>query len=519
MKKLLKTVIILAILIAGGLSALGFGLRSTIQEQVLNGLSNLSRSPQGKPYAASADQVEFSPFTREIFIRGLALRGEQANGPETWLASEISFRLPLRMLLALTPLRIMILKGNEPMNIAENVVVRNLAMTTPYSRVLVQREEMDVIRATPFIIGQALEGHEPIDMITATYEMGADTASAHFVSADIIDANGSVRVSFKEMRMSGWKGRSIASLALDNMEVRIGGAQTMAVGRILQEGITLPEEGMIRQLVSLSENPEAEEAQEQLIPLMETMLNYDPPLLRKFQATDMTFAVDTSSVQVKETQFEWFSNTPTHTKSTIVGLTASSGLLHAVLGMTLPPLNMNMVFESRTTGTVSHKTADVRVPGLGQVACSLNMNDKPGPRMAEELFTQSFSDFTLSYKDDGGLAWTGLNLFPNVPQAAATIEALAALPSIRDTPQNAVIRQNLQAFAARPGSLDIKTTPGRTVLVLDLIAVLDNPGMLLTISGSPGDHALVEQMETLRLTFEAIRALNAQQQQQQQSQQ
>ena len=107
MKKLLKTLIILAVLVAGGLTALGFGLRSTIQEQVLNGLSNMSRSPQGAPYVASADQVEFSPFTREIFIRGLALRGEQPNGPETWLASEISFRLPLRMLLALTPLRSM----------------------------------------------------------------------------------------------------------------------------------------------------------------------------------------------------------------------------------------------------------------------------------------------------------------------------------------------------------------------------------------------------------------------------
>jgi hypothetical protein len=268
--------------------------------------------------------------------------------------------------------------------------------------------------------------------------------------------------------------------------------------------------------VALSENPEAKETQEQLIPLMETILNYDPPLLRKFQASDMTFAVDTSTVQVKESQFEWFSNTPTHTKSSITGFTASSGLLYAILDMTLPPLNMDMVFESRTTGTVSHKTAEVRAPGLGQVVCSLNMNDKPGSRVVEELFTQSFSDFTLSYKDDGAVAWTGLNLFPNAPQAAATIQALAALPGIRDTPQNAIIRQNLQAFAARPGSLDIKTTPGRTVLVLDLIAMLDNPGMLLTIAASPGDHALVEQMETLRLTFETIRAMNAQQQQQQQ---
>ena len=75
MKKLLKTLIILAVLVAGGLTALGFGLRSTIQEQVLNGLSNQSRSPQGKPYAASADQVEFSPFTREIFIRDALVGG------------------------------------------------------------------------------------------------------------------------------------------------------------------------------------------------------------------------------------------------------------------------------------------------------------------------------------------------------------------------------------------------------------------------------------------------------------
>lgn len=512
MKKLLKTLILLAVIIAVGLTALGFGLRSSIKEQLLSGLGNMSIDPQGKAYTATADQVDFSPFTREVSIRGLSLRGEQARGPETWLVSEASFRLPVRMLLALTPLRGMVLGGNNLVDIAENIVVRNVTMTTPNSRVTVQREEIDVIRAKPFVVAQALDRNEPIDMVTATYSMGADNTRAYFVSADIIDASGSIKVNFKEMHMAGWQEHAIASLAIDDLAVRVGGAQGLAIGHLRQEGIFLPEETLMRQLVILSEDPESQEAQQQLMPLVETMLNAEPPLLRKFQATDMNFAVETSSVQVKEAQFEWLSNAPSHTRSSITGLTAPSSLLYALLELTLPPLNMDMAFESQTKGTVSHKKATLQSVGMGQLECSLNMNEKPGARMAEDLLTQSFSDFTLNYKDQGATAWLGLNISPSVPQAVATLESLAALPGIKETPQNKAIRQSLQAFAAKPGNLDIQSTPGRTVLVLDLIAMLDNPGMLLTFTAKQGESSLAEQMETLKLPFETVRAMSTQQQ-------
>ncbi|MDD4702134.1 MAG: hypothetical protein PHI96_07930 [Desulfovibrio sp.] len=518
MKKLLTTLIILIVLVAGGLTALGFGLRSTIEQQLLGGLGNMAVDTQGKPYVATADQLNFSPFTREVSIRGLAVRGEQPEGQETWLVSEASFRLPVRMMLALTPLRGMVLDGNNLMDIAENVVVRNASMTTPNSRVTVQRKEVDVIRAKPSVVTRALDKNEPIDMVTAMYNMGAGNSRAFFVTADIIDASASIKTSVKEVHMAGWQENTIASLAVDGLVVRVDGTQGLSIGHFRQEGIVFPEESLMRQLLPLCEAPDSEKAQQKLMPLVETMLNAEPPLMRKFQASDMDFAVETSSVQVKEVQFEWLSNAPSHTRSSITGLTASSSLLYALLDMTLPPLNMNMAFESQTKGTVSHKKATVESVGMGQLACSLNMNENPGTRMPEDLLTQSFSDFTLSYKDAGATAWLGLNISPSVPEAVAALEELAALPGIKETPQNKAIQQGLQAFASKPGSLDIQTTPGRTVFVLDLLAMLDNPGMLLTLTAQQGSQSLTNQMEGLQLTFEAMRAMNEQQDQDQQAQ-
>ena len=242
---------------------------------------------------------------------------------------------------------------------------------------------------------------------------------------------------------------------------------------------------------------------------METMFNAEPPLLRKAYAADMTFAVETSSVQVKEATFEWLSNAPAHTKSSVKGLTAPSSLLSALLDLTLPPLQMDMAFESRSTGAASHKKASINAAGMGVLDCEVKLNEKPGTNVMEELFTQGFSDFNLKFTDAGLTAWLGLNISTTVPQAVGALEALAALPGVRTSEQNDAIRRNLQTFAARPGNLEIQTTPGRTAMVLELVSLLDNPGMLLTVTAKPGDHALAEQMESLRLTFEAVQAVSA----------
>ncbi len=509
MKKLLTTLIVMAVLVAGGLAALGFGLRSVIQEQTLNALGNMSLSPQGKPLAAIAAQVNFSPLSREISIRGLNLQNESPQGPEAWQVAEISFRLPVRMLLAFTPLRHMALDGKEMVDVAENVVLRNVVMTAPQNKITVQRKEIDVLRARPFLIWQMLEKHEPVDMLAATYNMGADNTSAHFITADIPSPNGSTRLSLKETNMHGWQGRSIESITLNGLEMRVGGAPGASIGHIRQEGITLPTEDLLRQIIEASAQADQDEALNQLVPLMETMFNAEPPLLRKAYAADMTFAVETSSVQVKEATFEWLSNAPAHTKSSVKGLTAPSSLLNALLDLTLPPLQMDMAFESRSTGAASHKKASINAAGMGVLDCEVKLNEKPGTNVMEELFTQGFSDFNLKFTDAGLTAWLGLNISTTVPQAVGALEALAALPGVRTSEQNDAIRRNLQTFAARPGNLEIQTTPGRTAMVLELVSLLDNPGMLLTVTAKPGDHALAEQMESLRLTFEAVQAVSA----------
>lgn len=511
MKKLLTTLVVLAVLVVGGLAALGFGLRSVIQEQTLNALGNMTTSPQGSAYAASADQIQFSPLSREISIRGLSLQGERPQGPETWQIAELSFRLPLRILLAFTPLRDMVLDGKDMIDVAENVVMRNLVMTAPGNRVTVQREEIDIVRAMPFLIRQTLEKGEPVDMVAATYNMGANNTQVHFVTMDTPGADGSVRLTVKESRMRGWQGRTIESIVLDGLEMRVDNTPGMSIGHIVQEGLTLPDEDLLRQIMEATRQADPEEALNQIMPLMEAMLKSEPPLLRKAHVTDMAFAVETSSVQIKEMLFEWLSNTPPHTKSSVKGFAAPSSLLYALLDMTLPPLNMDMAFETRSTGTVSHQMASVAAAGLGVLDCEVKLNEKPGTNMMEGLLTQSFSDFSLKYRDEGFMAWLGLNISTNVPQAVGALNALAALPGVKNDQKNDAIRRSLQTFAARPGNLEIQTTPGHTALVLDLISLLDNPGMLLTVTAKPGDRALAEQMEAQKLTFEAIQAVSSEQ--------
>ncbi len=509
MKKLLTTLIVLAVVVAGGLAALGFGLRSVIEEQTLNALGNMAISPQGEALTATATKIHFSPLSREISIQGLKLQNETPQGTETWQIADVSFRFPLRMLLVFTPLRNTVLDGKDMISVAENLVLSNIVMTAPQLRMTVQRKEVDALRARPFLIRQTLENQEPVDMVAAIYSMGADKASAHFITADIPSPSGATRLSVKETSIHGWQERTIESTALAGLEMRVGGAHGASIGHVRQEGITLPDENLLRQIIEASAQADQDEALNQLMPLMETVFNAEPPLLRKAHATDMTFAVETSSVQIKEATFDWLSNAPAHTKSSVKGLTAPSSLLGALLGLTLPPLHMDMAFESRSSGATSHKKASVSAAGMGTLACEVKLNEKPGTNVTENLLTQSFSDFSLKFTDAGLTAWLGLNISTNVPQATGALEALASLPGIKAGEQNDAIRRSLKAFAARPGSLEIQTTPGRTALVLELISLLDNPGMLLTVTAKPGDRALAEQMESLRLTFETIQAVSA----------
>ena len=87
-------------------------------------------------------------MTRKLLLRGLELRMVQPQGPVTYQAAEISLRLPLRAMLACTPLRGAVLPEQGMTTVAEGLLLLNVSARTSLGKVVMQREEVDASMRT-----------------------------------------------------------------------------------------------------------------------------------------------------------------------------------------------------------------------------------------------------------------------------------------------------------------------------------------------------------------------------------
>ena len=123
-----KTVLILAPLLLAALLlvlAAQLWLRPQVENQARQALAGLT-SFDGSPVQSSVEVLDFSPLTRKLLLRGLELRMVQPQGPVTYQAAEISLRLPLRAMLACTPLRGAVLPEQGMTTVAEgHIIIRS----------------------------------------------------------------------------------------------------------------------------------------------------------------------------------------------------------------------------------------------------------------------------------------------------------------------------------------------------------------------------------------------------------
>ena len=489
------------ILIAAGFLGLFFGLSPLVEGQVQRGIQSIGISGDGISTQAAVDRVEFSPLSRTLTLYGLRLRGETPQGPLAYEVAEVSLRIPLRMLLAYTPLRSMVLKDVGMMPVAENIVVRNLALRTPEARGSVQREEIDELRSQSELVARFLDG-APIDALAATYLMSADKAHSFFLSVSIPGKEGLAQLTIKESLIKGWDGASVEHMRIEDMQSRLDGHESMRMASFEANGLTLPELGLLHRLMdtaAMSEN-DMDAAVKALAPVVEEILAADPPLVRQVRASGMTFAVENGSVTVGSVGFDWLSNSPRHTTSFIRDLAASKSLLEDASGLAMPALKASMTFESLGLSTASHKkTMSIKAEGLADVDCSFTLYDAGIISTSEQaLLMQSFSDLHLAVKDHGALAWVGLNLSHDGRAAATALhQTLDKGLDLAPTPQNNAIRQALLTFVQRPGQLEAASAKGQRIGILQILAALNDPGALFTCSAVAGQKTLEEQINAL----------------------
>ena len=491
----------IVIMVAVGVMELMFGLSPLVEGQVHRGIQNIGISGDGITTQAAVDRVEFSPLSRKLTLYGLRLRGETPQGPLSYEVAEVSLRIPMRMLLAYTPLRPMVLKEVGMMPVAENIVLRNLSTRSPEFRASVQREEIDELRSQSELVGRFLDG-APIDALAATYLMGADRAHSFFLSVNMPGKDGLAQLTIKESLVQGWDGAYIAMMRVDEVQSRLNGHESMRLGSFEATGITLPELGLVHRLMdaaAVGEN-DMEAAVKTLGPVLEEIMAANPPIVRQVRASGMAFSVENGSVTIDDAGFDWLSNSPRHTTSFIRNIAAPRSLMQTSTGFLAPALKANMTFESMAQSSSAHKkTFSIKAENMADVDCSLTLYDAGIISTGEQaLLLQSFSDLNLAVKDRGAMAWLGLNLSHDGRAAATALHhSLDAGLELAPTPQNRGIREALLAFVQRPGKLEATSVRGQRIGILQLLAALGDPGTLFTCTAAPGPKTLEEQINAL----------------------
>ena len=491
----------IVIMVAVGVMGLMFGLSPLVEGQVHRGIQNIGISGDGITTQAAVDRVEFSPLSRTLKLYGLRLRGETPQGPLSYEVAEVSLRIPLRMLLAYTPLRPMALKDVGMMPVAENIVLRNLAVRTPEARGSVQREEINEVRSQSELVARFLDG-VPIDALAATYLMGADRAHSFFISVNIPGKEGLAQLTIKESLVEGWDGAAVARMRIDDVQSRLNGHESMRMASFEASNITLPELGLVHRLMDAATMGEEdmEAAVKTFGPILEEIMAADPPIVRQVRANGMVFSVENGSVTIDGAGFDWLSNAPRHTTSFIRSLSAPRNLMQVSTGFLAPALKADMTFESMAQSSSSHKkNLTIKAENLADVDCSLTLYDAGIISTSEQaLLLQSFSDLRLTVKDRGAMAWLGLNISPNGLAAATVLnQTLDKGLELNPTQQNRAIREALLTFVQRPGKLEVSSARGQRIGVLQLLAALSDPGMLFACTATPGPKLLEEQINAL----------------------
>ena len=491
----------LVILLAAGVMGLMFGLSPLVEGQVHRGIQSIGISGDGINTQAAVDRVEFSPLSRTLTLYGLRLRGETPQGPLSYEVAEVSLRIPLRMLLAYTPLRPLALKDVGMMPVAENIVLRNLATRSPEFRASVQREEINELRSQSDLVGRFLDG-APIDALAATYLMGADRAHSFFLSVNMPGKDGLAQLTIKESLVEGWNGPAIGLMRVDDVQSRLNGQESMRMASFEASGITLPELGLLHRLIdaAIMSHDDMDAAVKTVGPVLEEILAADPPIVRQVRSNGLAFSMENGTVTVDGLGFDWLSNTPRHTTSFVRNLAAPRTMLQLSTGFLTPALKADMTFESFGLSTATHKkTFSIKADNIAEVNGSLTLYDAGTISASEQaLLMQSFSDLNLTVRDRGALAWLGLNISQN-GYAAATVlhQSLDSGLQFTPTAQNRAIREALLSFAQRPGKLDIASVRGQRIGILQILAALSDPGMLVTCTATPGPKTLEEQINAL----------------------
>ncbi len=479
-------------------SAAQFWLRPAVEERVRLGLAGLT-SVDGSPVRTRAEVIAFSPFTRRLLLRGLEMRLVLPQGPVTCRIGEISLRLPLRSLLASTPLRDAVLPENGMVTVAEKAILLDASALTPQGKVSAQRQEAEDVRMDSALLRQTADG-ATTSTLGLIYGMGASGIRGSFISVDIPTVNRPEYITLREASLRGWQGRGLDEAVLADLRVRVDGRDVQHLDSLRLRDIMLPEEDLLRRFALLSAAPAPDEKARQA--LTGEIFAASDPLFRELRLTGLTLPLPGGKAELGHFGVDWLSSRPSRYRLTFSGLTLPTAALDDGL---VPPglddlrLDADILVEGRDQDTILEK-GTINAADLGDLRYSLLISGATdGMDLRQALFSQRYGDFSLHFDDHGLLARLAFRAAPDQPAAAALDAGISHLCA-GNAPGNAAVAAALKTFADRPGSLEINSAKGEFHSLPEVLGALQagNPGLLFRVAARPGEETLAQQLARIR---------------------
>lgn len=501
------------ILILASLAVVELVLRPQVENEVRALTSRSYETPMGI-VNVSAESVVFSPYSRQLVITQLTAKSDTSYGPLTGNIAKITTKMPLRAAAALTTFRDAFLPEKGPFRIMEEVRVDDESIKGDTLHYSTQNWGGTNIDIEAGLLRNALDG-KAANALTFYYGIGVEHLFANNVTSTLRaqgESKSEVRMRFKSLDIKGHKGRSTALTQLNDFELH---ADTFfaSIASLTQEDALLPDKAQLERMIALSYKMVAAEYPSALEPEMQALVEeifYGPePLLKKMEIRDVTFGIKNGlSSGFKNYFLSWPSNKPLQADSTFTGLILPVDWLRAKLDLDFPGHKTLLIDLTSKSAEIApernREEASIVVQGLGALDYGLTFHGKNASfATIEKAITNpdyKLADMSITYKDTGLLAYVLRSILsPNAGIATMTLQSLASEIFTAQTPENAAGRAAFTAFVDRPGSLSLKSAPGKAYTLMEMFTPImsGNLGALFTTTNVPGTVSLEQQMQKI----------------------
>lgn len=525
----LRRTALAVLVLLGALAVLACALAPTLVENAVR--RNLAELPAALAEQGLAleppevEEVRFSPLSRELVLRKVRLTGklvsedgQASRGSFLSTGEELSLRLTWRGLFLNTPLAPFLLPTGEPgaelVPVAESLRLRetatsvaeqSLVLTFSAADATAENVAMDaaLLRA---VLADAPAGPRP-DALDWAYGFAAGqfALTGLDLGMEAPDTGEAFTATCAEFLTRGLERRHMAEQVARGIRCSLGEGRALTIASLEQEAVALPDKARLQPLLRELTKPQV--TQSQLEEAVKTAFSGPEPLLGKGSVTGLVLPLadmEDEALRLERGVLTWHTAQPLDQEIVIEGFSLPMALLEREGGLALPgisTLSLDATVAVRATGG----GADAPERHTGNLAardlCSLDYAftlDARGYGSELAFLRGTYSGAALNYTDAGLLPRLAASIMPTPEAAMLALKVGVGRVCSATTPENAALRQALETFIERPGSLALTARAPFNLLEALVTVGEGNAGALVSATVTPGPRTLGEAMREVR---------------------